>query len=101
MNTSPLWSPDERFIKASNLKHYQEWLVKHHNLRFDNYHQLWQWSVDKIDDFWKSLFDYFEIIKEGDFLPVRSGIMPEVRWFENVKLNYTEHIFRSAVDIHP
>jgi len=98
---SPLWSPDERFINASNLKRYQQWLAKNYNLQFDTYHQLWQWSVDKTDDFWKSLFDYFEVIQEGDLLPVRSGTMPTVRWFENVKLNYAEHIFRSENDKHP
>lgn len=101
MSSSPLWSPDERVINASNLKRYQQWLEKKYYLKFDTYQQLWQWSVDETDDFWKSIFHYFEIIKEGHLLPVRSGIMPGVRWFENVKLNYAEHIFRMATTDQP
>ena len=91
-----LWKPTLESIERANLTHYIQWLSKNLNLSFENYDQLWKWSTDNIDDFWKSLWDYFGILYEGTYTSVRSGDqMPGIKWFEGARLNYAEHVFRN------
>ena len=48
----PIWNPSEQQIKESNLTEYIEWLNEEKDLTFNNYHDLWEWSVDNIEVFW-------------------------------------------------
>ncbi|HYG01096.1 MAG TPA: acetoacetate--CoA ligase [Chryseosolibacter sp.] len=96
-----LWTPTDKLKNGSNLDHYLQWLASHKNLQFDSYEQLWQWSVDDVAAFWQSMWEYFEVIHEGEFNHVFSGEMPTVKWFEGTSLNYAEHIFRKANDQTP
>jgi acetoacetyl-CoA synthetase len=51
--------------------------------------------VTEIEDFWQSIWDYFEVRHSGAYERVLSGHeMPGARWFEGAELNYAEHIFR-------
>lgn len=96
-----LWSPSSSFSKDANLTGYMRWLKSERGLDFTDYDSLWQWSVDELDEFWNSLMDYFQILRDGDG-PVRSGgSMPNVVWFDGVKLSLSEHIFRNATSERP
>ncbi|HYC87414.1 MAG TPA: acetoacetate--CoA ligase, partial [Chryseosolibacter sp.] len=91
-----LWTPDEHFKRSSNLGKYMQWLGASGYPLFNDYHELWTWSVAQPDDFWKSIVSYFDIRYDGSDDPVLKGAMPRVKWFENMRLNYTEHIFRKS-----
>lgn len=96
MKSKPLWIPSESFKKSSHLCAYKQWLMDSKQLHFKNYEQLWQWSVDHIEDFWVSICKYFEVIFHSPYSKVLSSHkMPGVKWFEGAKLNYSEHIFRN------
>ena len=96
-----LWKPTPQSIERSNLIRYMKWLAEHRHLHFETYDQLWQWSIDHIDDFWQSLWTYFDIMSDGFFENVRSGNeMPGIKWFEGSKLNYAEHVFRNFQTDH-
>ncbi|MBO6523063.1 MAG: acetoacetate--CoA ligase [Balneolaceae bacterium] len=89
------WSPSEDFVQNSNLKKYEDWLKQEKGLAFDSYHQLWEWSCSNIEDFWESLWEYFDVISHSDYDQVlNSHSMPGTNWFEGATLNYSEHIFR-------
>jgi acetoacetyl-CoA synthetase len=96
-----LWTPDEDVKRKSNVNRYMQWLKNEMQVSFDDYHQLWKWSVANPQAFWKSLWKYFNIQHDGNFNSVCEGIMPRVKWFEGTRLNYAEHIFRNASDVHP
>lgn len=101
-NSPPLWSPSEDFIRSSNLHRYLNWLKDHKQLSFANYHSLWHWSTNDLASFWKSLWEYFEIMHDGSFDTVLSNdTMPFNKWFEGTKLNYAEHIFRKQTERYP
>lgn len=96
----PIFIPSSRQVNASNLTHFINWV----NLKFDtsihNYSSLHQWSVTEGELFWSSLFDYFNIIHEGEFSKVKSqDQMPGIHWFEGVKLNYAEHLARNKTPL--
>lgn len=97
-----LWHPSKEFIGDSNIFKYMQWLRENKKLSFGDYQELWQWSVSNIPDFWKSILEYFNILYDGSFSAVLSDHqMPEVKWFEGIKLNYAEHIFRNKTNEHP
>lgn len=97
-----LWAPSAADQAASRLTHYQRWLGQHQGLRFDDYQSLWQWSVQHLDTFWRSIWDHFEVQADGSPEPVlASRAMPGARWFPNTRLNYAEHVFRQASPERP
>ena len=59
---------------------------------FEDYTTLWQWSVDDLENFWATVWDFFEVRASVPYDRVMSGSdMPGVRWFEGARLNYAEH----------
>ncbi|MBN9349214.1 MAG: acetoacetate--CoA ligase [Chitinophagaceae bacterium] len=97
-----LWTPSEDFIKNSNLTKYNNWLKEHYNLLFDNYNELWQWSVDEVPLFWKSISEFFNVQFHSPYKSVMSDDpMPFTKWFEGSTLNYAEHIFRNKTSERP
>jgi acetoacetyl-CoA synthetase len=97
-----LWQPTAEQQAQSSLRRYMRWLYDTKGLSFDDYHALWSWSVDNIEAFWASLWEFFDIQAATPYsavLPVRS--MPGARWFEGATLNYAEHVFRNATSAQP
>ncbi len=79
------------------MRAYMAWLAERRGLRLDCYDELWQWSVDQLDDFWASLWDYFDIRSSAPYAAVLADhAMPGARWFPGATLNYAEHALRAA-----
>ena len=92
-----IWTPSPAQIQHTRLASFMNWLEHRHNRHFDDYPSLWQWSVDELDDFWSSVWEFFDIQADGDPSPVlASRSMPGAKWFPETKLNYAEHVFRNA-----
>ncbi|HEY8934598.1 MAG TPA: acetoacetate--CoA ligase, partial [Cyclobacteriaceae bacterium] len=71
-------------------------------LSFNGYQELWRWSVNNTSDFWKSIWEYFNILYDGEIKSILTGDqMPFIHWFEGTRLNYAEHIFRKSTDVQP
>ena len=100
--TAILWQPTLAQTDATQLAAYQRWLDTTYGLRFDSYAALWQWSVDDIERFWQTIWDFFDMQAEGSRDPVlATHAMPGAVWYPNARLNYAEHIFRNATDARP
>ena len=92
-----LWEPSEAFRKSTRLWAFMQWLRARRGLAFDDYHALWQWSVDDLPAFWSAIWQYFDIPADGDpSLVLADERMPGTRWFPGVRLNYAENAFRHA-----
>ena len=97
-----LWTPPAAFQDASKLKAYLIWLNATRGLSFQTYTELWRWSVDHLEAFWASLWDYFKLESPTPYHTVLSShTMPGARWFEGATLNYAAYIFRNATTAHP
>ncbi len=97
-----LWQPNQEFITNSGLTRYQHWIEKNYSLSFANYEEFWKWSNDHYEDFWESLWKYFEIKSHSEYSSVIDAQeMPGARWFNGATLNYAEHIFRNKSDSRP
>lgn len=90
-----LWEPSEKWRKQANVTQYMKWLTDRKGLEFQNYNDLRQWSVEELEDFWTSLWEYFDIQSSTPYKKVLSDHnMPGAKWFQGSKLNYAEHVFR-------
>jgi len=99
---TPLWAPSDTFKNQSRLKHYMDWLAEQRGLEFEAYADLWAWSVNQVEDFWESIWEYFDLISHTPYTSVLSNReMPGARWFEGSTLNYAEHVFRQANTSYP
>ncbi|MFC7746802.1 acetoacetate--CoA ligase [Lentibacillus kimchii] len=97
-----LWEPSEKRKQQSNIYDYMNWLREHKNLHFTDYDALWQWSVDEVEDFWASIWAYFNIQAKDPYETVlTSHEMPGAQWFPEATINYTEHIFRNWDETEP
>lgn len=95
MNDTPLWTPSPERAAASHMTLYMKWLEARHGLRFDSYDALWRWSVDCVEDFWVSIWDYFDVLAREPYTHVLdSRKMPGARWFAGARLNVVEHALR-------
>ncbi|MCF8243996.1 MAG: acetoacetate--CoA ligase [Saprospiraceae bacterium] len=89
-----LWQPSKDFIQNSHLHHYFDWLGQNYNLKFQNYQDAWQWSVENVEDFWETVWKYFKVISHSPYKQVlKERKMPGAIWFEGATLNYAENIF--------
>jgi len=90
-----LWTPSPERIARAELTRYAAWVADRHGVDASDYAALWQWSVDELDAFWASVWEYFDIQADGDPTPVLgSREMPGAQWFPGVRLNFAEHVFR-------
>lgn len=60
-----------------------------------DYNDLWQWSVDDVGRFWRTVWDRYDIQADGDpTVALASAEMPGATWFPDVRLSFPEHVFR-------
>jgi acetoacetyl-CoA synthetase len=94
-----LWSPSEELKASSSLTAYMEWLRAERGVAVESYDELWRWSVDALDEFWASIWDYFDVRASTPYEAVLgSREMPGAEWFPGACLSYAEHVFRGRDD---
>ncbi|HMT06257.1 MAG TPA: acetoacetate--CoA ligase [Solirubrobacterales bacterium] len=96
MTAEPLWVPGPEVIESSRLTAWARWLkLRGTGPGSEDYGALWNWSTEQPEEFWQSIWDYFEVIHDGEASAVLSSHrMPGAKWFEGTSVNYAEHIFR-------
>ncbi|ANB61799.1 acetoacetate--CoA ligase [Anoxybacteroides amylolyticum] len=91
-----LWTPTKEQIEQSSVKKYMNWLEVKKGLTFDSHAALWKWSVEKLEQFWETVWEYGEIQSSAPYTCVlEERKMPRANWFPGARLNYAEHIFRN------
>ncbi|WP_019988807.1 acetoacetate--CoA ligase [Rudanella lutea] len=107
--TTPLWKPNRFLAEHSTLKKYTEWLFIKRGLYFRDYDDLWDWSVTDLEDFWESIYQFFDVQSHTPYFDVLDRPQPGppnwgmlgTRWFTGATVNYAEHIFRHKSVQHP
>ena len=107
MQSSPeknvlLWEPSEVVKQQATVTHYLQWLAREKGLIFQTYEELWEWSVNHLEDYWASIWDYFHIQASQPYSTVLvERTMPGAQWFPGAQLNYVEHVFRHVTASRP
>ena len=97
MENKLLWKPSNfntlltdyiSFLKKNNLHNYQ------------SYSNLHNWSVEKKEIFWKSIWDFTNIIgKYNDPVIINENDFANSKFFVNSKLNYTNNLIKKKFNI--
>jgi acetoacetyl-CoA synthetase len=95
-DTPPIvWTPSPERVASATITRYREWLNETRGLELEGYHDLWQWSVDELEAFWASIWEFFEVEASRPYERVLTGReMPGAEWFPGARLSYAEHVFR-------
>jgi acetoacetyl-CoA synthetase len=94
-----LWTPSTGSVERSTMTRYMRWLDEHRGRSLTDYPALWEWSVAELEEFWTSIWEFFEVEASAPYsavLPDRE--MPGARWFPGAELNYAQHLFRGKRD---
>ena len=97
-----LWMPSADRVAASRMAHYLDWVNARLGTHLLGYDELWRWSIDDLDAFWQSIWDYFDVVAS---LPPSAALadaqMPGTEWFPGARLNWAENVLRHASDERP
>ena len=92
-----LWKAQKRLIKNSNLKNYELFVKKKYKFNAKGkYLNLLKWSINNPKNFWKSIWDYSEVlgIKKDKFLINPS--LSKSKFLLGSKLNYAENLLSNV-----
>ncbi|EAQ04979.1 acetoacetyl-CoA synthase [Pseudooceanicola batsensis HTCC2597] len=91
-----LWTPGAERAAATRMARYIAWLEENRGLQFDDYQQLWDWSVRDLDGFWTSIVEFCDLPISGwrEVLPERK--MPGADWFPGAETNLAAPLLRFA-----
>jgi acetoacetyl-CoA synthetase len=115
---APLWEPSATERERAEMTRFMRWVGERRGLPFADYEELWRWSVEEVEEFWASIWEFcgvrasrpYERVltdrgSEGSPVDRSRGTrafganprfdqrrMPGARWFEGAELNYAENV---------
>jgi len=94
-----VWTPSPERIASATITRYRKWLNETRGLALTDYADLWRWSVDELEDFWVSIWEFFEVDAGEPYERVLTARkMPGAEWFPGARLSYAEHVFRGRAE---
>ena len=93
-----MWQPNRKQITGSQMMQFMAFINSRYELAIEDYSQLYQWSIDQVEDFWSSFWDFSQIIYHSPYHSVVDDInkMPGAKWFEGTTLNFAENLLNLA-----
>lgn len=101
---APLWQPGPERIANSRLRDYQTWLQAQGYKIGSDYTALHRWSIECPEEFWGSLWNYFDVIGHPGGNDGNHRVIADAddfiacRFFPDATLNFAENILRRRDD---
>jgi len=94
--TKPLWTPCAARVEAANLTRFIRFVNEKHGSSFTGYHELYAWSVERLEEFWAAMWEFGGVIASRGYDRVLENPqgMPGARWFSGARLNFAENLLR-------
>jgi len=92
-----LWQASPARLKHANINRFITLCNENYALAINDYAGLYQWSITDSVAFWKTLWEFVDVIAEqkAHHILTHSEKMPGARWFSGAKLNYAENLLRN------
>jgi acetoacetyl-CoA synthetase len=92
----PLWQPSEERVKMANITQFISFVNSKYALKINNYRELYEWSVENVEDFWAAMWKFGEIKASREYDAVVDDLskFPGTKWFVGAKLNFAENLLR-------
>jgi len=87
-----LWTPSENRAKKSGMYQFMK------KLGFDNFDDLYRWSLSNPSEFWQAVcdFSHIEFARPASVILEQPGDMTTAKWFDDATLSFPEHILRHS-----
>jgi acetoacetyl-CoA synthetase len=97
---TPLWIPSDERKRDANITRFMDGVNAQYKLNLASYSDLYNWSVNEIPDFWRTVWDFAEIKASQRFDSVVTdlSVFPGTKWFPGAKLNFAENLLRYRDD---
>jgi len=96
---TPLWVPSAEDAERTEIARFMRWAGERRGRPFGDYAELWRWSVEELEDFWASIWEFCGVRASQHYEQVLdSRRMPGARWFQGAELNYAENMLRPGRD---
>ncbi len=95
-----LWEPSKERILSTNMYRFMTIVNEKYNKNFTDYSQLWEWSVENLEDFWALAWDFLDIKASVPYEKViqDKDKMPGAKFFPGSKLNFAQNLLRCKDD---
>ncbi len=98
--TDPCWTPSPENVAAARVTAFM------HNLKPDGaepkgYEELWRWSIEQPEAFWRAVWDFAEVIGEPGARVLQRDPrqrMLGAHWFPEARLNFAENLLRPSTN---
>jgi acetoacetyl-CoA synthetase len=89
-----LWSPSGERIKSSQMFKFMENINEKYDLNLLGFSELHNWSIKNKNDFWLSVWDFFQVIGSKGIEPYIDPVnkMPGSKFFPTGSVNYAENM---------
>ena len=88
-----LWNPPRDQREKTVMGRWMNCLRDEHGHDFAGWDDLWRWSVDDLEGFWASVWEFFDVQASEPYDQVlTTREMPGARWFTQSRLNYCQHM---------
>ncbi|MDV8015353.1 acetoacetate--CoA ligase [Rhodococcus sp. IEGM 1241] len=82
-------------FEAAEIGRFATWASKRTNATLVDYPGLWRWSVEKQEEFWASIWDYFDLKASVSYDRILGSTqMPGAQWLPGARLNYVDQVLR-------
>ncbi|MHA2008100.1 MAG: acetoacetate--CoA ligase [Promethearchaeota archaeon] len=95
-----LWEPSKKWIENAEVTHFIEYVNNNFKKNIKGAKELYQWSIDNIEDFWAAMWDFGGIIASQKYDKVVEDltVFPGTKWFPGAKLNFAENLLKFKDD---
>jgi acetoacetyl-CoA synthetase len=90
-----LWVPSPERVAAANLTRFIRDIAARFQPSVTDYPSLYQFSIDRPEDFWRSIWDFTGVLGDrGDRIVEHLEQMPGARFFPDARINFAENLLR-------
>ena len=92
----PIWKPSAERVANANLTAFIAAVERDRGLAIDGYPGLYDFSIERPERFWTSVWDFCGMIAEsrGDEVVRGMDRMPGAQWFPGARLNFAQNLLR-------
>lgn len=92
-----VWRPPADVLDTTRVGAFLHWLRDERGIKLAGHDELWRWSVNRLEDFWAAIWDFFEVTDHGTRETVLAErVMPGAQWFTGSRLNYAEQALKGC-----
>jgi acetoacetyl-CoA synthetase len=94
---SPLWTPSPDRIARARITAFMQHVQERWGTPVSDYRSLYDFSIDRPDAFWSSVWEFCGVIGEpGERVVVDLHRMPGARFFPDARLNFASNVLRQS-----